>query len=474
MYDGKQVLRIENKYKSKDLYNIGIEMIKRKGTGNYDEERNKFNVEYVSLTEKNLYQQVKQILKNKNIEYLNKPTTNLLNGVTFTSGSEFFEALGMKFVDSGRTYKTGDKKGQIVKTPYIKSNEDIPQAVNYFFDSCMDFLKEYVGEENIILAQVHYDEDTPHLQAYFLPIVNEVKRKCYEKDSNGNVVKEKIKNKNGDITIVPKLLRDENGKIIYESVKGKFLNNDQFWKNRGGKNSYAQMQDSFNKFINERGFKLDRGNVGANIEHKTKLEFQISENKAELEELVKEKENTLRIIENSKNSLIKANNEIKKDVLNPKKNIVGYNSTDVEKIIDYSKGLEQINIYQKTEIENKDITINKLSKENESFKNNEELVKRNNLINEQKATIKEQKKEINRLNDLVEILSNNIENLKAKLEKEINKWKNRFKKMCKAIDTLLNRDNPKDDVEDYEDLADLINISYYDNETNKDKDDMEI
>ena len=56
----------------------------------------------------------------------------------------------MKFIDSGRTYKTGDKKGQAVKIPYIKSKKDIPQAVSYYFDSCMDFLKEYVGEENII------------------------------------------------------------------------------------------------------------------------------------------------------------------------------------------------------------------------------------------------------------------------------------------------------------------------------------
>ena len=36
MYDGKQVLRIENKFKQKDLYNVGVEMKDRKGTGNYD------------------------------------------------------------------------------------------------------------------------------------------------------------------------------------------------------------------------------------------------------------------------------------------------------------------------------------------------------------------------------------------------------------------------------------------------------
>jgi len=179
LYDGKQVLRIESKYKKSDLYNIGIEMTSRKGTGNYDKERTKFNVDYISLTEKNLYQEVKQTLKNRNIDYSDKPSTNLLNGITITSGPEFFQSLGMEFIDSGRTYHTGDKKGQSVLIPNIKSKEDIPNAVSYFFDSCMEFLKDYVGEENIILAQVHYDEDTPHLQAYFLPVVDTVKRKCY-------------------------------------------------------------------------------------------------------------------------------------------------------------------------------------------------------------------------------------------------------------------------------------------------------
>ena len=475
MYDGKQVLRLETKYKAKDLYNIGIEMNKRKGTGNYDKDRTKFNVNYVSLNERNLYQEVKQTLKNRNIDYLNKPNTNLLNGITFTSGAEFFESLGMKFANSDRVYKTGNKKGQIIKTPIINSTNDIPQAITYFFDSCMDFLKEQVGEENILLAQIHYDEDTPHLQAYFLPIVNEVSRKCYVRDDKGNVVKEEVKNKLGNKTIVPKLLRDNKGKIVYEKVKGNFLNNDQFWKDRGGKNSYAKMQDSFNKFINARGFKLDRGNIGNNKEHLTKLDFQIEESKAELEELNKEKENTLKIIESSKNSLIKANNEVNKEVLNPKKNIVGYNSNDVQKIIDYSKNLEQINILQQSEIETKDITINKLSMENESFKNNEEIKKRNSLIQEQKQTIKEQKKEINRLSDLVNILTNNIDNLKIKFENEITKWKKRFQKLCNAIDKLLDR-KPNKYMEDYENLADAINYGYFNKNKNneKSKDDFDI
>lgn len=468
MYDGKQVVRVETQYKKADLYNIGVEMTDRKGTGNYDKDRTIFNVEFVSLTQNNLYQEVRNNLKVRNIEYQNRPNTNLLNGVTFTSGPEFFQSLGMKFKDSGRTYHTGDKKGQAVMIPDIKSKDDIPKAVSYFFDYCMEFLKEYVGEENILLSQIHYDEDTPHLQAYFVPVVNKVKRKCFVKDKNGNVVKEEIKKKDGTTSTVPKLLRDDKGKIVYEEVNGKFLNCDQFWKDKGGKLSFHQMQNDFNKFITEKGFNLYRGDVGSNKENQSKLDYDIAEKKAELEELNKEKENTLKIIENSKNGL--KNFEYNSDysnVLNPtKRKLGGYKEDDVFKIIKYTKGLQHKIIILSTDNANKEMEINKLSEENKTFKNNNELLKRNEII-------KEQKQEICRLNDLVNILSNNIESLKTKLETEVDKWKSLLKKICKALDKVLGRDKPKDKLEEYENIADAINYGYY-SKSHKNNDDFEI
>lgn len=477
MYDGKQVVRVATQYKKADLYNIGVEMTNRKGTGNYDKERTKYNVNYVSLNETNLYQEIKQHLKKKNIEFNNKPSTNLLNGITITSGPEFFQSLGMKFKDSGRKYYTGDKKGQSVLVPDIQNDKDIPNAVTYFFDSCMDFLKDYVGEENILLAQVHYDEDTPHLQAYFVPVVDKVKRKCYVKDKDGKVVKEEVIKKDGTTTTVPKLLRDQNGKIVYEEISGKFLNCDQFWKDRGGKLSFHQMQNKFQELITEKGFNLYRGDIGANKENQTKLEYDISEKKAELEELNKEKENTLKIIENSKERLKNAREtQDENKVLNPTKTILGYKEKDIIEIIDYAKDLKQEVTVLSADNTNKDILIKKLNDENETFKNNSELIKRNEIIKNQKTTILTQKKEISRLNDLVGILNNSIEDIKSKFEKEITKLKRILNKVCKAIDKLLGRDKPKEYLEDYEDIADAVNYGYYskNNDNEKDKDDFEI
>lgn len=478
MYDGNQVVRVANSYKKSDLYNIGKEMTDRKGTGNYDKSREEFNIEYVSLTEKNLYQEVKKKLKDQKIEFKDTPSTNFLNGITFTSGPEFFQALGMKFEDSGRTYHTGNKKGQIVMTPVIKSKEDIPNAVIYFFDSCMEFLKERVGEENIILAQVHFDEDTPHLQAYFMPVVNETRRKQYEKDKNGNIVKEEYINKRGEKSFKYKLLRDDKGKIVYKTEKGLFLNNDQFWKDRGAQFSFTRIQDDFNKFITEKGFNLYRGDIGTNKENQSKADYQLAETKAELEELNKEKENILKVIENSKNGLKNIEKQSdKEELLNPvKRKIVGYKDEDISKIVDYTKQLEKKVVVLDTDNKNKSFEIDKLSQENKIFKENKEYLKQKDIIKEQKSTIKEQKQEIGRLSELVDILNNNIETLKFKLDREINKWKNLFKKVCKALDKVLGRDKPKENLEDYEDIADAINYDYYNYDKNyeNDKDDFEI
>ena len=418
MYDGKQVLRFVNNYKTKDLYLIGNEMNKRVGTGNYDSERTKFNVHYKDINKSNLYQEVKSILEDRNIEYSHKTKTNILNGVTFTSGPEFFMTLGLPFKESNRTYQSGDKKGQNILVPDIKSNDDIPYEITKYFDCCMKFLEDLVGKENIVMAQIHYDEDTPHLQAYFLPIVNKVKRKCYKRDSEGNLIKENGK------TI---LLRDKDNKIIYESIKGNFLNNDQFWKDLGGRNSFANIQDKFNKYITSCGFKLDRGNIGSNKVHQTKLEYKISELKSEVNNLYKDIENYNNELNKSKEVL---ENNIKSNNLNIKKNIIGYNSKDVEKLIDYSINLEKLNNINKSKLDSNERIISNLSNENNLYKNNKELINSKKYIKKQSIEIKNK-------------------------DEEIDYWKNAFEKVSDALDIKLNR-KPMKYVSDYINLADSI------------------
>lgn len=430
MYDGKQVLRFVNNYKTKDLYLIGNEMNKRIGTGNYDSERTKFNVHYKDINKSNLYQEVKSILEDRKIEYSHKTKTNILNGVTFTSGPEFFMTLGLPFKETDRVYQYGDKKGQNILVPDIKTKDDIPYEVTKYFNCCMKFLEDLVGKENIIMAQVHYDEDTPHLQAYFLPIVNEVKRKCYKRDSEGNLIKENGK------TI---LLRDKDNKIIYESVKGNFLNNDQFWRDLGGRNSFANIQDKFNKYITDYGYKLDRGNIGSNKVHQTKLEYKISELKSEINNLYKDIENCNIELNKSKNVL---ENNIKTNNLNIKKNIIGYSSKDVEKLIDYSTNLERLNNINKNKLDSNEKTINTLSIENNFYKNNKELINTKQYIHKQNKELKNK-------------------------DDEINYWKNAFEKVSDALDIKLNR-KPMKYVSDYISLADSIKAA---NKLNKEAED---
>ncbi len=114
MYDGKQVLRFVNNYKTKDLYLIGNEMNKRIDTGNYDFERTKFNVRYKAINKSNLYQEVKSILEDRTIKYFYKTKTNILNGITFASVPEFFMILGLPFKENGKTILLRDKDNKII------------------------------------------------------------------------------------------------------------------------------------------------------------------------------------------------------------------------------------------------------------------------------------------------------------------------------------------------------------------------
>lgn len=348
MFDGYQVLTIKNKIKSSDIGGLSKELTERIGTGNYDKERTKFNIEFVPLCSSDLASSTYKTLYKNNIEFnKNNKKINLLNGCVITSGQEFFKSLEMKFEDTGELHTEGKHKGEPIQKALIKSKEDIPKRVLEYFNYSNEFMCNLVGKENVIYSAIHFDENTPHMHFYFTPVVHEVKRKVFKTDKDGHQILKPYITKDGIEKMIPIQKKDENGKNVYEIEYGNFLNSDQFWKEKGFKTSYAKIQDDYNKFINKKGFNLDRGEVGANKHHLTKAEKQLKD----LQE-----QNKLLELELNKN---KAINEVEisyKDkisdvdtnpLLNPEKG----------KIIEY-KEKDKIIENQKLIIKEKDETIN--------------------------------------------------------------------------------------------------------------------
>lgn len=71
------------------------------------------------------------------------------------------------------------RKDAVVTTGFICTSDraffdGLPQEQqDKFFKVSHDFLKERYGEENIIASKVHYDETTPHLHTYIVPVTKD-------------------------------------------------------------------------------------------------------------------------------------------------------------------------------------------------------------------------------------------------------------------------------------------------------------
>lgn len=464
MHDGNQVLRFENKFKASDLGGLGVELTERKGTGNYDKERTKFNFSFVPLEKSTLKEQVYSNINKNKIYYNDSKNVNLLNGAVVTSGKEFFQTLGMNFKPSGRKIEYRKNKGEDILIPDIKDEKDIPEKVKTFFKDSYDFLEDLVGKENIVYAEVHYDEDTPHMHFYFIPVVNEVKRKVFETDSKGNLIKHEVTGKDGIKKLLPIQKKDADGKNMYTIEKGKFVNCDHFWKEKGGKASYAKIQDDYNKYINDKGYNLFRGNIGDNVYHKTKAQKEIEDMNNQIEEMKLEFER------NKKLNLIELEtiNQIKdlddNEVLNPQKNKISlYKGKDVDNLIDYSKQIKKQNILNTKDIKEKDYTIETMTKkietlslENTKLKDGRGIKERDELIEKQKQIIKEK-------NSIIESLENQVEKLMKHLKEFKEKMYSLCDKFCRALGHKIGIHYNKNDDIDYDEMemyANKINRNY--------------
>lgn len=116
---------------------------------------------------------------------------------------------------------------------FVGKNYDQSKA---YLDDCLDWARNTFGYENVIGAQYHFDEKTPHIHIEVVPMADTIK------------------------------------KTKHTETKQRTLNSAH-WMD--GKKKMEDLQTSFAKFVQERGHKLERGEskaerlaMGGNVRHK--------------------------------------------------------------------------------------------------------------------------------------------------------------------------------------------------------------
>ena len=243
-----QVLRIE-KFSKGDLGKIGAETertTKHHRNEDIDSERTPLNY-YFKKSEGGLHAQWKQTMQDLNATFKETKKAVAFEGVIITSDKAFFEERG-----------------------YVPG-EPLPLELQKFFADSYAFLKRQIGyhgtDRNILSAAVHLDETTPHLQIYYIPVVDEGRKKVYAKGADGKV----LRNAKGS----PVQEKDKNGKSLYERVllEQPKICSSEFWEQRGAQSSFGNLQDEFHEQV-ARYYGLERGEVGSSKKHTTKYQWQ--------------------------------------------------------------------------------------------------------------------------------------------------------------------------------------------------------
>ena len=191
-------------------------------------------------------------------------------------------------------------KGQIKKVSniaceyIITSDHDFFERIGEeetkrFFETAYKFVAEYkhLGEQYIISAKVHRDEQTPHMHLIFLPVVHTT-------DKKGNSIDK--------------------------------LACSEFWK---AKDSYRQLQDAFYKYMVEHGFDLQRGlpKEETNRQHYSVEEYKKITNFKQTKEILRNMKLELPdipdIADINVNRLSKKRDEkILEEIIKPKDNVI--------------------------------------------------------------------------------------------------------------------------------------------------------
>lgn len=219
-----------------------------------------------------------------------RSNSNIMCEMVFTSDQKFFDEIGYE------------------------------ESKRYFTES-YNFICNYknLGEQNIISAVVHMDEDTPHMHLLFIPVVHTT-------DKEGNKI----------------------NKVCCRD----------FWR---GKNSYRDLQNAYFKHISEKGFKLERGELVevTNREHYSIQEYKKITNYENTKESLKNIKLELPKtpdIKDFKKLMLNRDEKIENEVIKPKDDLINklYNE-NISLHKELSKQANTINIA--TEYEKKHTQI---------------------------------------------------------------------------------------------------------------------
>ncbi len=242
-----------------------------------------------------------------------------------------------------------DLKGQIktvsnIACEYIINSdkqffEDIGEKeTKRYFETAYKFVSEYknLGEQYIMSAKVHMDEETPHMHLIFLPVVHTT-------DKKGNNIDK--------------------------------LACSEFWKE---KDSYRRLQDAFYQYMTSHNFELERGvpKEETGREHidikKYKEITNFEKTKEKLQSMKLELPNVPNLEEINVNRLSKKRDEkILEEIIKPKDNMINElyqaNLLMHKQLLKQAKMVEQAEKYQKER--------NKIIADNEKMHNEVDNIK---------------------------------------------------------------------------------------------------
>ncbi|MGN1301872.1 MAG: MobV family relaxase [Clostridia bacterium] len=180
------------------------------------------NTKYKRENLKGIYRHNERRNKNYSNDNIDKEKSYLnysLKSPKFRYDKEF-DMMREKYNLKGQIKKVSNIACEYIITSDKQFFEEIgEEETKRYFETAYQFVAEYknLGEQYIMSAKVHMDEETPHMHLIFLPVV-------HTQDKKGNNIDK--------------------------------LACSEFWKE---KDSYRRLQDAFYQYMTSHSFELERG-----------------------------------------------------------------------------------------------------------------------------------------------------------------------------------------------------------------------